>query len=132
MENLYSKIASAFVLISKNIIESYKEDMLYELPKCLKALDNGETFVLTVRRTGADSIERFMDCLGEEQEKSYTNAIKYALSTIGVEFVVLFQILEGDVHLTFRSDSCNELPKSISDALIDRGIQFDFYNGLLF
>lgn len=129
MKDFKLEIASAFARISDNLMILQKTDLLYELPNAIDHLEQGKDFVLLVRSTGADSIERFMNML-DDDEKTYHNAVRIAQITLGVEYVIWFYLEScGNIHLTFRSNK-EDLPILLKDELTNRGIKYEFIKGL--
>lgn len=129
MRNLEPKLASAFACISYNMIITHKEDLLYELPQAISHLSKGKDYILTVRSTGADGLNRFMACIEKEEDRNYINAIEYAKCSLGVDYVVLFEV-EEDLKLIIRADK-DELPYGIKSDLECRGIKYEFQKGLI-
>lgn len=129
MRNFESKLAGAFACISYNMIIAHKEDLLYELPVAISRLSMGKDYILTVRSSGADGLNRFLACIEKEEDKNYTNAIERAKCSLGVDYVVLFEV-EEDLKLIIRADK-DELPYSIKSDLECRGIKYEFQKGLI-
>jgi hypothetical protein len=124
------EIASAFARIGENLMILHKTDLLYELPNAIDHLEQGKDFILFVRSTGADSIERFMKTLDNDDEKTYYNAVRKAQITLGVEYVIWFSLgNDGHIRLTFRSNK-EDLPILLKDELTNRGIKYEFIKGL--
>lgn len=125
-----SQLASAFACISYETIKHHKEDLLYELPRCIDALKNGMSYALTTRTTGADSLDRFMGCLDDDVEHTYENAINKGLSTLGIEWLFYFSVDDaGELFITIRSDK--EMNFSLKNNLECRGIKYEYIEGLL-
>lgn len=129
MMNFKLEIASVFARICDNLVFTHKEDLFYEMLKAIDKLETCEDFILLVRSTGADSIERFMNML-DDDEKTYHNAVRIAQITLGVEYVIWFSLGScGNIHLTFRSNK-EDLPILLKDELTNRGIKYEFIKGL--
>lgn len=128
MKTFKLEIASAFARISDNLMILHKTDLLYELPNAIDHLERWQDFILLVRSTGADPIERYMDML--DDEKTYCNAVRKAQITLGVEYVIWFSLKKsGHIHLTFRSNK-EDLPILLKDELTNRGIEYEFIKGM--
>lgn len=129
MTYIGSCLANAFACLSYHFIKRHKEDLFYEMPHAMMGLHSGCHYVLTLRKTGADDIERFMSCLDDGEEHTYENAIKKAQSTLGVDCVVYFQMVDGELHLTIRMDA-DKMPWELQNDLECRRINYTFEKGL--
>lgn len=131
MTILNIKMASAFACLSYYFIKRNKEDLLYELPTAIREVDNGDTYILTLRKSGADDLYRFMNSLDDCEERTYMNAVKNAQTTLGVECVVWFELVDGedDLRLTIRMDA-DEIPYELKRDLESRRIKYEFVKGL--
>jgi hypothetical protein len=129
MKTFKLEIASAFARIGENLMILHKTDLLYELPNAIDHLEQGKDFILLVRSTGADLIDRFLNLLVDD-EKTYYNAVRMAQTTLGVEYAIWFSLEKsGHIHLTFRSNK-EDLPILLKDELNSRGIKYSFIKGL--
>lgn len=78
------KLASALAEISMKTTRRCKEDYLYELVAIAHTLEQGESYILTTRDTGADSITRF----GEY--RNLAEGITNAKQSLGVDCIFIF------------------------------------------
>ena len=81
--------------ICANYIHSCSGDLFIDFPKAYEKYEKGENVYLTVRKTGADLLERFTECLAEQGKPcGMAESVEYGRKTLGIDFMVC--ILKGE------------------------------------
>lgn len=83
-------VCRVFTVLGQNYVREQTSDLIIEIPKTVRTLENGETCCIVCRRNGADNIERFRDCLREQGNiaPSVGDAFQYCERTLGWEIRV--------------------------------------------
>lgn len=104
-------VCRVFTVLGQNYVREHTSDLIIEIPKTVRTLENGETCCIICRRNGADNIERFRDCLRERGNNapSVEDAFKYCERTLGWDFRLC---LDPDKTIFLLRNSSAQSPMS--------------------